>query len=130
MRAQPNCRAFFFCRFHPQGSAVDETQYMHRKKRWKGCVMPSVDQLIVSIVVGLIGGGLAGSLITWERGGFGLLRNLVLGLAGAVVGGLLFRLFDILPALNKVAVSLRDIVAAIIGSLIVLAALWLWRRTK
>ena len=92
--------------------------------------MPSVDQLIVWIVVGLIGGGLAGSLVTWERSGFGLLRNLVLGLAGAVIGGLLFRLFNILPALNKVAVSLRDIVAAVVGSLIVLIALWLFRRAR
>jgi uncharacterized membrane protein YeaQ/YmgE (transglycosylase-associated protein family) len=90
--------------------------------------MPSVDQLIVWIVVGLIGGGLAGSLVTWERGGFGLFRNLVLGLAGAVIGGLLFRLFGWLPGLDKIAVSLRDIVAAVVGSLILLTALWLWRR--
>ena len=30
--------------------------------------MPSVDQLVVWIVVGLLGGGLAGALTTWERG--------------------------------------------------------------
>jgi uncharacterized membrane protein YeaQ/YmgE (transglycosylase-associated protein family) len=92
--------------------------------------MPSVAQLIVWIVIGLVGGGLAGYLITWERGGFGLIRNLVLGLAGAVVGGLLFRLFNLLPALDKVALSLRDVVAAVVGSLIVLAALWLVRRVR
>jgi len=90
--------------------------------------MPSVDQLIVWIVVGLIGGGLAGSLITWERKGFGLLRNLALGLAGALVGGLMFRLFGWFPSLDKIAVSLRDIVAAVVGSLIVLLGLWLWRQ--
>jgi uncharacterized membrane protein YeaQ/YmgE (transglycosylase-associated protein family) len=90
--------------------------------------MPSLDQFIVWIVVGLVGGGLVGALVTWERGGFGLLRNLGLGLAGAVVGGLLFRMFGWLPSLDKVAVSLRDIVAAVVGSLIVLTALWLWRR--
>jgi len=90
--------------------------------------VPSVDQFIVWIVVGLIGGSLAGSLMTWERGGFGLLRNLALGLAGAVVGGLLFRLFGWLTSLDRIAVSLRDIVAAVVGSLIVLLGLWLWRR--
>jgi uncharacterized membrane protein YeaQ/YmgE (transglycosylase-associated protein family) len=90
--------------------------------------MPSLDQFIVWIVVGLVGGGLVGALATWERGGFGLLRNLGLGLAGAVVGGLLFRMFGWLPSLDKVAVSLRDIVAAVVGSLIVLTTLWLWRR--
>jgi uncharacterized membrane protein YeaQ/YmgE (transglycosylase-associated protein family) len=87
-----------------------------------------VDQLIVWVVVGLIGGSLASRVITWDRTGFGQLRNLSLGLVGALIGGLLFRLFGWLPQLDKIAVSLRDIVAAFIGSLIVLAALWLWRR--
>lgn len=90
--------------------------------------MFSVDQVIVWIVVGLLGGGLAGALMTWERGGFGLWRNLALGLAGAIIGGLLFRIFGIWPSLDKIAISLRDIVSAVVGSLLVLAALWLWRK--
>ena len=90
--------------------------------------MPSLAQLIVWIVVGLIGGGLASRLITWDREGFGTLRNLGLGLAGALIGGFLFRLFNLFPRLNRVSVSLRDIVAAVVGSLILLAAIWLFRR--
>ena len=93
-------------------------------------MMPSIDQLIVWIVVGLLGGSLAGLLTTWERGGFGFLRNLGVGLVGALVGGLLFRLFGVLPNLDKIAISLRDIVAAVVGSLIVLMALWLWRKSR
>ena len=92
--------------------------------------MPSLDQLIVWIVVGLLGGSLAGLLITWDREGFGLLRNLGVGLAGALVGGFLFRAFGIFPNLDKIAISLRDVVAALVGSLLVLAVLWLWRRSK
>jgi uncharacterized membrane protein YeaQ/YmgE (transglycosylase-associated protein family) len=92
--------------------------------------MPSIDQIIVWIVVGLLGGSLAGLIMTWDREGFGLLRNLGLGLAGALVGGLLFRLFGLLPGLDKIAISLRDIVAALVGSLIVLTARWFWRRSK
>jgi len=90
--------------------------------------MFSIDQVIVWIVVGLIGGALAGALMTWERGGYGLWRNLALGLAGAVIGGLLFRAFGIWPGLDKIAISLRDIVSAVVGSLLVLAALWAWRK--
>jgi uncharacterized membrane protein YeaQ/YmgE (transglycosylase-associated protein family) len=90
--------------------------------------MLSLDHLIVWIVIGLIGGGLAGALTTWERGGFGLLRNLVLGLAGAFVGGVFFRVFGIWPGLDKIAISLRDVVAAFLGSLVVLAGLWIWRK--
>jgi len=88
----------------------------------------SVDQVIVWIVVGLLGGGIAGALMTWERGGFGLWKNLALGLTGAIIGGLLFRIFGIWPSLDKIAISLRDIVSAVVGSLLVLGALWLWRR--
>ena len=90
--------------------------------------MFSVDQVIVWIVVGLLGGGIAGALMTWERGGFGLWKNLALGLTGAIIGGLLFRIFGIWPGLDKIAISLRDIVSAVVGSLLVLGALWLWRR--
>ena len=90
--------------------------------------MFSVDQVIVWIVVGLLGGGIAGALMTWERGGFGLWKNLALGLTGAIIGGLLFRIFGIWPSLDKIAISLRDIVSAVVGSLLVLGALWLWRR--
>ena len=92
--------------------------------------MPSIDQLIVWIIVGLLGGSLAGLLTTWERRGFGLFRNLAVGLAGALIGGLLFRMLGLFPGLDKISISLRDVVAALVGSLIVLAALWLWQRFK
>jgi uncharacterized membrane protein YeaQ/YmgE (transglycosylase-associated protein family) len=49
-------------------------------------------------------------------------------LAGAVVGGLLFRLLRLFPELDNVAISLRDVVAAFVGSLLVLASLWLFQR--
>jgi uncharacterized membrane protein YeaQ/YmgE (transglycosylase-associated protein family) len=92
--------------------------------------MPSLDQFIVWIVVGLIGGSLAGVTITWQREGFGVIRNLGLGLAGALVGGLIFRLFGLFPTLDRVTISLRDVVAAFVGSLIVLTGLWIWQRFK
>ena len=90
--------------------------------------MPSIDQIIVWIIVGLLGGSLAGPLMTWERRGLGLFRNLAVGLAGALIGGLLFRMLGLFPGLDKVSISLRDVVAAFLGSLIVLVALWLWQQ--
>ena len=60
--------------------------------------MPTLAQVIVWIVVGLIGGSLAGIMMTFERRGFGLGWNVVVGLAGALVGGVLFRLFGLFPA--------------------------------
>ncbi len=92
--------------------------------------MPSFAQLIVWVVVGLVAGTVVGRLIAWDRRGFGLWGNLLLGLIGAVVGGLVFRLFGLFPGLASVAISLRDIVAAFAGSFVVLGLLWLWQRTR
>ena len=92
--------------------------------------MPTAAQLIVWIVVGLLGGTLAGFAITWRRSGFGVWRNAALGLVGALIGGFLFRLFSLFPGLDRITISLRDVVAAFVGSLIVLLALWLWDRFK
>ena len=64
-------------------------------------MMPSIDQFIVWIIVGLLGGSLAGLMITWDRKGLGLLRNLGVGLVGALVGGLLFRVLGLAPGLGQ-----------------------------
>jgi uncharacterized membrane protein YeaQ/YmgE (transglycosylase-associated protein family) len=85
-------------------------------------------QIAVWFILGLIAGSLTGLIVKGEKRGFGLQINLLLGLSGAVLGGLIFRLFDILPNLDKIAISLRDIVAAVAGSFLILAAFWLWRR--
>ena len=49
--------------------------------------MPSIDQLVVWIIVGLLGGSIAGLLVQRKRSGFGLARNLIIGLIGALIGG-------------------------------------------
>jgi uncharacterized membrane protein YeaQ/YmgE (transglycosylase-associated protein family) len=90
--------------------------------------MPTLDQVIVWSVIGLLGGSLAGMAITWGREGFGIIRNLGLGLAGALIGGFLFRVFGLFPSLDLIAFSLRDVVAAFFGALIVLAGIWLWQQ--
>jgi len=92
--------------------------------------MATIDQLIVWFAIGLVGGTLAARITTWDRRGHGLMRNFVIGLLGAMVGGFLFRVLGLFPGLDRVAISLRDIVSAVIGSLIVLLALWFWRRSK
>ncbi len=68
----------------------------------------SLPQLIVWIIVGLTGGTLAGVIVKRESKGFGFLANLGLGLAGAVIGGVLFHFLGILPDLDKVSVSMRE----------------------
>lgn len=87
-----------------------------------------LSHLIVWAIVGLIGGGLAGFVMKGDRQGFGIYRNLGLGLAGAVVGGVLFQSLQLLVGLDSISISLRDVVSAFVGSLIVLLAIWLWEK--
>jgi len=82
------------------------------------------------LIVGLIGGSLAGLIIKRQRSGFGAVTNVALGCLGALVGGAMFRLSGLFPTLDNISVSLRDIVAAFVGSLIVLAIIWAWRASQ
>jgi uncharacterized membrane protein YeaQ/YmgE (transglycosylase-associated protein family) len=90
----------------------------------------SLAQIIVWTIVGLIGGSLVGLVVKGDRRGFGLWTNLGLGLIGALVGGLLFRLLGLFPELDQVTISLRDVTAAVVGALLVLAALWIRQREQ
>lgn len=87
-------------------------------------------QIAVWLILGVLAGSLTGLIVKGTKRGFGLQLNLLLGLSGAVAGGLIFRLFDLFPNLDKIAISLRDIAAALAGSFLILAAFWLWRRFK
>jgi uncharacterized membrane protein YeaQ/YmgE (transglycosylase-associated protein family) len=78
--------------------------------------MPS-HHLITWIVIGLIAGALAGRVV--EGGGFGCLGNLVVGIAGAVVGGLIVH--AIAPDVRYE--FLGSIVVAFIGAALLLSVL-------
>lgn len=52
-----------------------------------------VEEVVVSLVVGGIAGWLAGLIL--KGGGFGIVRNIVVGILGAVIGGWLFDELDI-----------------------------------
>jgi uncharacterized membrane protein YeaQ/YmgE (transglycosylase-associated protein family) len=89
----------------------------------------SLEQIIVWFVVGAIAGSLAGLVVKRTRQGFGRFGNLGVGLVGAVVGGLLFRLLRIDLGLGVISVSLEDIVAAFAGAILFLIALrWVRKR--
>jgi uncharacterized membrane protein YeaQ/YmgE (transglycosylase-associated protein family) len=85
-------------------------------------------EFVTWLVVGLLGGTAAGIVVKRTRKGFGLLTNLVLGCLGAIVGGLLFHTFAILPGLDAISISLRDLVSGFVGSIVLLGLLWIWQR--
>ena len=57
--------------------------------------------VIVWNIAGILAGTVTGMIVKGDRRGFGVFRNLGLGMAGALLGGILFRIFRLFPDLNK-----------------------------
>lgn len=72
-------------------------------------------ELLIFLGIGLVAGWLAGLVL----GGGGLLRNLIVGVIGAFVGGWLLSLANISLPIGNVLVS--QIITATIGAIVVIA---------
>lgn len=88
----------------------------------------SVGQIVVWLIVGALAGSLTGMVVRRKKQGFGRVQNLVIGLVGALIGGAIFNLFNINLGLGQIAVSVEDLLAAFLGSLILLGVIWFVRR--
>ena len=77
---------------------------------------------LIYILVGLAAGWLAGKLVT--GGGFGVIGHIIVGVFGAVIGGVLF---DIL-GLSAGAGLLGKIIVATVGAVVFLLLLRLMRK--
>ena len=82
----------------------------------------AIEALIIWLVIGAKAGGLAGLLV--EGYGFGLIGNILVGIAGAIIAGWL------LPHIGFFLVGsiLAEIVNAVIGAVILLLGISLFRR--
>jgi uncharacterized membrane protein YeaQ/YmgE (transglycosylase-associated protein family) len=79
--------------------------------------------LIAWIVLGLIAGFIASKIV--NKRGEGFLLDVVLGVIGAVVGGLLFGLFGVH---GVTGVNLHSLIVAVCGSILVLVIYHALRR--
>jgi uncharacterized membrane protein YeaQ/YmgE (transglycosylase-associated protein family) len=90
----------------------------------------TLEQFIVLLVVGGLAGSMAGRLVTFSREGYGRWTNLVIGIAGSLVGGFVFRLFKIDLGLGDLKVSFEDLIAAFGGSLVCIFGWWIVRKFR
>ena len=80
------------------------------------------ESLIAWLVIGAIAGWLAGQIV---RGyGFGLIGNIVVGIIGAALGGLILPQLGLFPTGTA-----GNIITAVIGAIILLFLISLVRRT-
>jgi uncharacterized membrane protein YeaQ/YmgE (transglycosylase-associated protein family) len=90
----------------------------------------NIGQIIVWVIVGGFAGTLAGRAVTLKKEGLGRWTNLLIGMAGALIGGELFRLFRINLGLGELKVTFEDLIAAFLGSLLVIFAWRIIAKTK
>ncbi len=88
----------------------------------------TLTQLIVWLIVGGLAGTLAGRLMTFKKEGLGFWTNLGVGMVGALIGGFIFHVFNIGPVLAQITITLRDLIAAFLGSLLFIVIWWLVRK--
>jgi uncharacterized membrane protein YeaQ/YmgE (transglycosylase-associated protein family) len=87
----------------------------------------NMGQLVVWLITGALAGYLVGLML--RRRGFGPAGNVLIGLVGAVVGGLLFQLLGIqFTGMPTFTFSLADLLVAIVGALVLVVVLGLVAR--
>lgn len=89
----------------------------------------SAGTIITWVIIGLLGGTAASAIIKQNRRGYGIVKNLLIGLAGAFIGGMLFNLLNISIA-PGVVISLDDVIAALVGSLVFMLVLRAYRLAQ
>lgn len=83
----------------------------------------SLTSLVIWLLVGLVAGWLAGEI--WRGRGYGAWGNILLGIVGAIVGGLLLGALGVDPG-----GFLGEVVQALIGALVVLALAGVLRENR
>jgi uncharacterized membrane protein YeaQ/YmgE (transglycosylase-associated protein family) len=69
-------------------------------------------------------------IVKRQKQRFGHFVNLGIGLVGALIGGILFKVLGVDLGLDRLAIRVEDLIAAIIGSLIFLFILWLFQHSR
>ena len=81
----------------------------------------STHGVITWLLIGLVAGALAGRVV--EGGGFGCLADTAVGLAGAVIGGIIVATFSPSSASLEPGGVIRDVVVAFVGAVLLLGLL-------
>jgi uncharacterized membrane protein YeaQ/YmgE (transglycosylase-associated protein family) len=88
----------------------------------------TISDLISWLIIGILAGSLAGMIVKRNKNGLGNLLNLLVGLVGAIIGGAVVRLLKLDFGLGKIVLRWEDMVAAIIGSLLLIILVSVLRK--
>lgn len=87
----------------------------------------------MNLIIWLVVGGLIGwvaSLIMKTDGSQGIVLNVVVGIVGAAIGGLLISPLVGEPTINQNAFNLGSLIVSLVGAVILLAIVNMFRRGR
>ncbi|MFG0284052.1 MAG: GlsB/YeaQ/YmgE family stress response membrane protein [Phycisphaerales bacterium JB039] len=74
----------------------------------------TLNEIAAWAVIGLLAGTFAGALLAMRRKGYGPVGNILLGMIGAVIGGLIVDQFGLDFGLGGISFSYEELIAAVI----------------
>ena len=89
-----------------------------------------VPRIISFLVLGVLAGSLIGRLVKGRKEGYGLIQNVLVGCAGALLGGFVFWFFNISFGLDHLKITFDDLVAALLGTVVVILLVKMLGRKK
>ena len=87
-------------------------------------------QVLVWVIVGGFAGTTAGRIVAMNKVGLGLWKNIFVGMIGAIIGGGIFKLLKIDLGLGRLNISFEELIAAFVGSFIVILVWWIVSKSK
>ena len=90
----------------------------------------TLGDIITWVIVGGFAGSVVGAIAARKKAGYGRIKNFIIGLIGAVIGGVLFKMFPVELPLPEVTITLKDIVSAMIGAFLLLIVIWIIGRKR
>ena len=90
----------------------------------------SPGELIIWIIVGGFAGSVVGAVAKGKKQGYGKWKNFAIGLVGAVIGGVIFNLFNINLGLGDLKITFEDLISALLGSFLLLVGMWIVGKKK
>ena len=89
-----------------------------------------IGHVVTWILVGGFAGSIIGRIATGSKAGYGIWKNMALGLTGAIIGTFLFNILGVDFGLDNLKITFNDLVAAFVGTLLVLVVVWFMGRKK
>ena len=90
----------------------------------------TIGDLFVWIIIGGFAGSVAGAIVKRKKEGYGRWKNFGIGLVGAMIGGIIYKVIQVDFGLGEVSVSAADLVWALLGSFLLVLVLWIIQKKR